>query len=75
MTEVPCTCAALGRPPHTITCMVIAAEQPHAMRDPDGSVFYPDSPEDAEEFRRDWDAKPINPEAFAGWLTECESRL
>lgn len=68
MTTTPsCTCGADAL--HTITCAVVAAQQPHAMTNDAGEVFYPDNPEDARLFAAGHDARPLNPDQFpTGWL-------
>ena len=52
---------------HSITCLVEAATQPHAMVDDDGGVFYPDGPEDAAWFAEMYGARPLDPQVFP-WL-------
>ena len=60
-----CTCArvfqqrTLGQSLHSITCVLEAVTQPHALIDPDGGIYYPDNPDDAEHFRTAYGAIPI----------------
>lgn len=42
----------------------VALQQPHVMTDGEGSVFYPDSEEDARWFATEHDARPVNPDVF-----------
>lgn len=50
---------------HSITCMVSAATQPHAMVNDAGGVFYPDGPGDAVWFAEHEGARFLNPTAAA----------
>lgn len=53
-----------GNPLPGVTSLEAAVEQPHAMVNEDGDVFYPDSAEDAAWFAREHAARPLNPNAF-----------
>jgi len=61
MAEPDCTCGRTGL--HSITCMVEAATQPHAMIDDHGGVYYPDNAEDAAWFAEMQGARFLNPTA------------
>jgi len=41
-----------------------AAQQPHAMCNDHGEVFYPDSEEDARWFTAEHDARPLDADVF-----------
>ena len=45
----------------------VAKESPHAMINDRGDIFYPDSPEDADWFRREHDAYPITAADTVPW--------
>lgn len=54
-------CPHCGHAPlHSITCIVEARTQPHAMVNDHGEIFYPDDIEDALAFAREEGARPLN---------------
>jgi hypothetical protein len=57
-----CTCGAGDDRLHSITCMVVAATQPHAMVNDSGEVFYPDSEEDEAFFAEHHGARRLHPD-------------
>jgi hypothetical protein len=63
-----CTCRpGPDRHTHAIDCLFTAATEPCAMLAADGSVFYPDNPDDAAHFAAGHGAVPVNREDFAAW--------
>lgn len=51
---IACTCGRAGTAgAHAIDCMIVAAEQPNAMTNAAGDVFYPDNAADAAVFAQD----------------------
>lgn len=47
-----------------IDSLQATAQQPHAMTNDQGEVFYPDSDEDAQWFTEQHGARPLNPAIF-----------
>lgn len=43
----------------SVHSLAVAAQQPNAMVNDEGDVFYPDGPEDAEWFAREHGARPM----------------
>lgn len=57
---VDCTCGADAGGLHSIVCMTVAADQPHAMVDDHGDVYYPDNEDDAAVFIEHHGARWLN---------------
>jgi hypothetical protein len=57
MSTRTCTCPAA--PPHRVTCPTVAALHRNAMMCPDGTILYPDGPDDAKLMMELHDARYI----------------
>lgn len=57
MNTIKCTCQEA--PPHRITCPATAVMHRNAMMCPDGSVLYPDNPDDAKMMMELHDARYV----------------
>lgn len=71
MAEPDCTCSTFRTDLHSITYMVTAVTQPHAMVNDAGDVFYPDGPGDAVWFAEHEGARFLNEPAATAMFGEA----